>query len=203
MNKHLLTEKQVADALAEINKLAEEEYGLPLEALLTSNLAEERLLRLSGVLIKRPFAKRNPPGVYNPTNANYSWHWNIARFSDPQLTDLDEYKILKEIRDLECNESWSEIKNMSHEAGLMWAVGKWLTGQIAGEEKTFRDCYYDSTSPGVNLLVNFTNLIPFASLMAGVVGGPLIAVQLSLFAMQFGYEKLTEVPPMADESPNE
>lgn len=198
MAEKRLSEEQVAAALADINTLAEEEYGLTLEAVLESELAEDRLRRLAGVLLKRPFGKPQSPDAYNPTGANRSWHWEIERFGDPQLKETDEYTVLKKIRDTQCNGSWGELQGVTHEAGLMWAVGKWLAGEIAGNEKTFREYYHEATSPEVNLLMNAANLVPFASLIAGVVGGPVLAVQLSLFAIQYGYEKLTEMPLQPD-----
>lgn len=199
MSEFALSKEEVEDALAEIRLLADEEYGRSLEDILNSVAAEDCLRRMSGILIKRPFATRNPPNNINPTNANYSWHWEYNRFLDAKMMQSDEYKILKEIRDSQFNNNWSDLAGITNETGLMWAVGKWLAGKISAKDKTFKDCYYDSTSAEVNLLLNAANLVPFASLLAGVVGGPVIAVQLSLYALQFGYEKLTEVEPKPDD----
>jgi hypothetical protein len=198
MNEQTLSKEQVVEALKDIDKLAQEEYGLPLEALLESELAEDRMRRLAGVLLKRPFAKAETPGTKNPTGASRSWHWVTDPFNDPQLIDSDSYRLLEKVRDAEFNGNWQELQNITQEAGLMWAVGKWLAGQMAGDDKTFRKCYYDATSPEVKLFLNIANLVPFATLMAGVVGVPVLAVQLSLFAAQFGYEKLTVVPKEPD-----
>ncbi|MGF1733620.1 hypothetical protein [Photobacterium kasasachensis] len=199
MSQQIISIEQVEAAFQEIGKLAEEEYGLTLEALLKSDMAEERLRRLAGIILKTPFAKPMMPSSYNPTNARRSWHWDVDKFDDPRLVETGHYKLLKKLRDEVTNKRWDELRDIStHETGLMWVLGKWLKGKLAGDERSFQEYYYEPTTPEVNLVLNAANLLPIVSVISGVVGVPVLAVNLALIVTQFSYEKLTNPPEQPD-----
>ena len=46
--------------------------------------------------------------------------------------------------------------------------------------------------------LNLVDLVPVASVLAGAVGVPVLAVNLALIVIKFGYEKLTEPPQIPD-----
>jgi hypothetical protein len=194
MAEQTLSAEQVEAAFRDIDRLAREEYGLTLRRLLESPMAEDRLRRLAGVMLKAPFAYSTDPDSYNPTDARRSWHWDAARFDDPRLAGSGEYELLNQLRDEEGRGSWDDLQDITHEAGLMWVLGKWLKGRLVGEAKSFREYYYEPTPPEVDLALSAVDLLPIASVLAGVVGVPVLAVNLALIVTKFGYEKLTEPP---------
>jgi hypothetical protein len=198
MKEYTLSQEQVESAFEEIDELAQAEYGVTLERLLELPMAEERLRRLGGVILKMPFATSTEPDSYNPTGSRQSWNWEAGCFEDPGLVGTEQYQLLEQLRDAQGSKSWDELRSIPHEADLMWVLGKWLKGRLAGEEKTFRDYYYRGKSPEENLALNAVDLLPVASVLADAVGVPVLAVSLALIVTQFGYEKLTESPMPVD-----
>ena len=150
MTKIPFTNEQVAAALREINELAEAEYGLTLEQLLDGPMAEERLKRVAGVLLKMPFAKSCEPQSYNPTDAKRSWDWDMSRFDEGQLRKTGEFDLLEKLLEAEGMKSWRDLIGITHEAGLFWVLGRWVKGKIQGDQKTFQDYYYEKKSPEVD-----------------------------------------------------
>jgi hypothetical protein len=200
MSTENISSEQVKTALAELGELADKEYGLTLKQLLEGPKAEQRLQRLAGVLLKKPFAQSHEPDAsYNPTDAKRSWHWgDISQFDDQQLQQTGEYNLLKQLRDAGGERSWKDLQGITHEAGLFYVLGRWIDGKLKGDERTFRDYYYDKKSPEVDFVLNVANLLPVASVLAGVVGVPVLAVNLALIVTKFGYEKVAESPAMPD-----
>lgn len=199
MNEQNLSIRQLNAAFEEIDKLSRAEYGMTLQKLLELPMAAERLRRLAGIILKAPFATSTAPNSYNPTDSLRSWHWKAELFEDPDLVSTEQYQLLKQLRDEKCSGSWGELQAITNEAGLMWVLGKWLKGRLSGVEKSFKEYYYEPNTPEVNLALNAVNLLPVASVLAGVVGVPVLAVNLALIVTKFGYEKLTE-PPMEPQS---
>ena len=198
MTEHTLSPQQVEAALKDIDQLAQKEYGLPLAQLLKSDDAGPRMQRLAGVILKKPFAEPKKPGPYNPTGASRSWHWDAERLDNPALAGTPEHELLKQLRDAQGGHGWGYLLDVTHEAGLMYVVGKWLKARMDADPKSFRQCYYEPTSPEVDLVLNVANLLPYASALAGLVGAPVLAVNLALILAKFGYEKLTDPPPQPE-----
>ena len=83
-----LSHEQVEAALKEINQLAQDEYGISISELLESPLGQERLQRMAGVLLKKPFAKSHEPDSYNPTESKRQWRCCLNIFRCYMTTSL-------------------------------------------------------------------------------------------------------------------
>ena len=193
MESKSIDEQTARAALVELNKLCELEYDLTLEGVLTHPGAQERLQRLTGVLLKRHFAKREDRGAgYNPTGANSSWVWHPDSLADPELQKLDEYQQLDDIRRENDDGTWKSLLDVEHEAGLFYVLGKWVYGKLNNDQRTFIEHYRESRSPETNLAINLVNLLPIAGVVAGVVSVPVLAVSIAFIAAEYGLDKLSQ-----------
>jgi hypothetical protein len=196
-----LTKQDVEAALTQLNELAESEYGQSLEKLLEDPKGEQRLRRLAGVVLKRPFAEREErrSASDNPTDARYAWDWDEQRFNDASLQKTEEYDLLVKLRDAHGG-SWGALTHVADdEVGLFYVLGKWIKGKVTNEGKTFRDYYYETKSPEVEAALSLVdqvfNLTPF---LAGFLGVPALTVSVALIAVKYGYEKVTDPPQTPD-----
>lgn len=205
MTTEELTAEQVEAALAELGIRANEEYGCTLEEVLGGPKAEQRLQRLAGVVLKRRFADPQEPyespatlgsDSRNPTEAKHSWHWEASRFEDPELQQTGEYALLDEIRG---EWTWKQLQDGADgESGLFWILGTWIRGRLGGDKSTLWDRYHAPKSPEVELAISVVDLLPITGVLAGVVGLPVLAVNLALIVIKFGYEKLADPPEVPD-----
>jgi hypothetical protein len=188
-----IDEQAAQAALEEISTLCMLEYGLTLEDVLTQPGAQQRLQRLTGVLLKRHFATRENRGAdYNPTGANSSWVWRPEKLADPKLQKLDEYRLLDDIRREHGDGTWNSLVEVEHEAGLFYVFGRWVYGKLKHDERTLLDHYREPRSPEINLAINVVNLLPIAGVFAGIVSAPVIAVSLAFIATEYGLDKLSQ-----------
>ena len=146
-----LTKAQVAAALAELDELSKGEYGLPLEQLLLDGtaLAAQRMQRLTGIVLKRKFARKSAPGPYSATGAQHSWPWAGSPESAAKSAPK-EFEILEELRKPgPWNENkpkatpqepgpstWDEFTDdVEHERGLFKVLALWVSDRINARKK--------------------------------------------------------------------
>jgi hypothetical protein len=84
-----LSKEHIDKAIADLDHLSQEEYGYGINELLAdadTALATLRMQRLTGILLKRNFAKpKRIGGTPTETQARRAWIWKLKTFSDPRL----------------------------------------------------------------------------------------------------------------------
>jgi len=96
-----LTLESVRAAVAELEKTSRDEYECGLESLLldTSPDAALRVQRITGIVLKRPFAERKSPTRYARTGARWSWPWaesspdEFTKSADKELAILNQLRM--------------------------------------------------------------------------------------------------------------
>lgn len=199
MSDHPLSRQQAEAALQELRDLAQTEYGVELERLFFSGSEEDRmrLVRLAGIVVKRPFAEPQELGGYvGNFGASRAWLWD-ERTLDQQLQQpaaqaLPEAQLLEAIQR---DNGWDQrdVLNIAQEAGLMYVIGRWLHGKLTEDEaRSFVEVYHQKRSKETDLAINIANLLPVVGFFAGVTGVPALGVSLAMLLVQYGFEKLTE-----------
>ena len=197
-----LTLQEAEVAIAELRALAKDEYGVELEQLFFSGNEEDamRLVRLSGILVKRPFAVPEECEDYSGNlGASKAWYWNVDKLNDPAREQLPEYQLLEQVR-LDQGMEKNNMLGIAQEAGLMYVVGRWLYGKVTEDEaRSFVDLYYEEKSKETELAISAANLLPVAGMLAGVTGIPALGVSLAMLLVQYGFEKMTAPEARPDE----
>ena len=210
-----LTQREVKTALAKLNRLSLGEYGVGLEQLLRDDSPDAalRIQRLTGIALKRPFARTSKPQGYTRTGARRSWPWKKASPATSAKKAPRQYKVLNELRKPgPWNErkpltgtaedkkpiSWDELKDdANNERGLFKVLALYVDDKLKGRgRKTLKEYLEAKESPrfeaGLSLAANVANwgvLTPLVTL----IGLPAeVAIGLALVGVQFGYRKLTD-----------
>jgi hypothetical protein len=139
----------VRAAVREIHELCDSEHGISLPQLLVSELGDLRLQRLTGILLKRPFARavsRSEPAC--GLGGRSDWVWVRERFEDPSRIRTGEYHLLEALRQTVpprrpgacAGATWDDLLfEADHERGLYKILVRWLRAEIARQTGgTFR-----------------------------------------------------------------
>ena len=91
-----ITRKEIRDALAQLNELCAEEYGsdITLDRVLfepDSHRGKLRLQRLTGIVLKRPFARAGGPSEFSATGARRSWEWVAIEPNEDHVEGTRDY----------------------------------------------------------------------------------------------------------------
>ena len=194
MTDQTLTLQEAQAALADLRALSKDEYGVELEHLFFSQDEESRmrLVRLSGIVVKRPFAVPEEQAHYSGNlGASNAWYWDVNKLNDPAKEQTPEYQLLEKVR-ADAGMEKDGLLGIAQEAGLMYVVGRWLYGKVTEDEaRSVVDLYYEKKSKETELAISAANLLPVAGLLAGVTGIPALGVSLAMLLVQYGFEKLT------------
>jgi hypothetical protein len=204
-----LTPTDVASGLRELDDLCKDEYGISLAAMLHegSALSAQRMQRLTGIVLKKKFAKRAGRGPSSATNANYTWPWA----GSPEMAASDaprEFAILEELRKPGSwnseriprdgvQLSWDEfIDEAENERGLFKFLALYVSDRIQSRQrKSIREYLQSEESRKFEAGLDLAVLV-FDSAVTGpiaaVIGVPAVAVGIALVGIQFGYRKLTD-----------
>ena len=213
--KHI-QKAQIRAALAELDRLALAEYGMPLETLLLSHepIAELRVQRLVGVALKRKFAKPAEPAPYSATRALRSWPWpdrtdSLAPIEPDAAKELmlleklrmpgpwHEGKAMTGTPEDQLPVSWSEFKDdAEHERGLFKILALYVADKFDQKEsKTLKAYIGASESKSFEAGLDLATLLFDAGVttpLAGLLGVPTLAVGVALVGIRYGYRKLTD-----------
>lgn len=208
-----LSETEIRAALAELNELCEAEYGIELEELLTdkTKVAELRMQRLVGIVLKQRFSSPGSVPTFSETNARRAWIWKDGSLEGAAGTQR-ELELLNQLRmpgpwnwrktlsgthEDNIPITWDEFKHdVEHERGLFKVVALYVADKVKGREGKTLDQYLDAKESrefeaGLDLAVLLSDaavLTPIASLL----GLPSLSVGFALVIMQFGYRRLTD-----------
>src|SRR5262249_42169799 len=209
-----LSRAQIRTALADLNRLSNAEYGVSLEQLLTEKRRDSalRMQRLTGIVLKRPFAKKSPPTKHSATGARRSWPWKKRAPETSTAIAPKELALLNELRmPGPWNErkkrtgtakdkipvSWGEFQSdVEHERGLFKVLALYVNDKIRGQSpKTLREYLkadesrrFEAGLDLANLVFDFAVTAPLATLL----GIPSLAVGVALVGVQFGYRRMTD-----------
>ena len=217
-----LQREQIRTALAELDRLALDEYGVSLESLLLSHepISAQRVRRVVGVVLKRKFAKSTTFVPYSMTGARRSWPWpdlndslvpiepdaanELALFE--QLRLPGPWNRLKQRVGTSADEvpvPWRDFKHdADQERGLFTVLALYAVDKLKKAEPKNLEAYLEATESksfeaGLDLatLLFDTGVIgPLAALL----GVPTLAVGVALVGVRYTYRALAD-PNEGDE----
>jgi hypothetical protein len=209
-----LGKTEIRAALSELNRLCRAEYEIELEELLIdkSPLAALRMQRLTGIALKRKFARCRRATEKGATGAHRAWPWKKRSPEESKAGAERELKLLNKLRmpgpwnerkplsgtsDDRVPITWDEFKDdVEHERGLFKVVALYVADKVKGREgKTLREYLDAEESPrfeaGLDLTVLLSEIAVITPI-ASLLGVPTVAVGVTLVAMQYGYRRLTD-----------
>lgn len=206
--------EQIKAALAELDQISIDEYGLALEDLLLDPSPDSalRVQRLTGIVLKRPFARPAPPASYSRTGARRSWPWaggtpeEQAKVAPRELAILNhlrmpgpwnERKPLAGTADDLVPITWSDLKDDADtERGLFKILALYVDDKLKGREgRTLREYLETDESRRFEAGLDLATLIFDATVtppLASLLGIPTLAVGVALVCIQYGYRKATD-----------
>jgi hypothetical protein len=204
--------QDIKTALAMFDRLSKEEYGEGLEETLLRNDGALRMQRLTGIVLKRPFATPGKPPAYSQTGARRAWNWNSNSPEDVAAAAPREFKILAELRmpgpwnerkplegtaEDEVPITWEELKDdAEHERGLFKILALYVDDKLNGRRsRTLREYVEADESRKFEAGLDLATLLFDAGVtgpVAALLGIPSLAVGISLVGIQYGYRKLTD-----------
>ena len=208
-----LAPEEIKAALAELNQISLDEYGLGLEDILLdpSENSALRLQRVTGIALKRPFATQAPPS-FTLTGARRAWPWAGDSPEVHANVAPNELAILNELRmpgpwnerkpltgtaaDLEPI-TWDQLKDdADHERGLFKILALYVDDKLKGRDrKSLREYLDTKESHGFEAGLDLATLVFDAAVtgpVATLLGVPTVAVGLVLVGIQYGFRRTTD-----------
>jgi len=206
--ENTISKTVISSGIEDINKLFKLEYKIDLVELLKgedTELVLERLRRLTGILLKRPFAS---PESIEPakteTGSFRSWSWDDKLMQSSEDCKSSEYQLLIEMAK-QYDEKASGISAFSdlRERGLYKCLALWLKNKASGEDtNSIQEYLSKHESPEFESLLDIFNNLSQASITAVLMAYtcvPGIAVVLALMGTRYGYRKLIEDKNISDQ----
>ena len=207
--------KEISAALAELDGISRDEYhGLSLEELLLDpgEVSALRLQRITGIALKRPFAKRAEAPPYSRTGAKWSWPWTPDSPVAQASVAPREFEILCQLR---MPGSWNERKQLrgdagdlvpiewddfksdvEHERGLFKILALYVDDVLKLREgRSIREYLEADESPAFEGGLDLATVIFDAAVttpISAVLGIPSVAVGVALVVLQYGYRRATD-----------
>ncbi len=211
-----LTHHEIREAVAELDALCRSEYGkdqryglLELLADPDRELAAARLQRLTGILLKRRFAKAQPvDGTPSDTNANRRWGWVREQLDDRELQRSQEFWVLDQMRQqlptlVGCPATWeSFLWEADHERGVYKVLTLWIQDKWKGREsRSIKEYLAQEETPRFDALLDVADFVGQAALSTALI--PIVpfapvVVPLTIIGAKYGYRKITEAPEEGD-----
>jgi hypothetical protein len=197
-------------SLSELDALSLEEYGLPLEAVLLdpSPISAMRVQRLTGILLKRPFAIESVAPASSETKARRSWPWAKESPDAQAAIAPTEFAILNELRQVGPWQertpppgareiTWEQLQNdVETERGLFKVLALYLNDKLRRQQgKSFKEYLEAEESRHFEAGLDLADLVFNAAVMepiAAAIGVPTVAVGAALVAIQYGYRVFTD-----------
>jgi hypothetical protein len=215
--------QKVRAALKDLSEICQGEYGISLESLLLddSRDAALRLQRVTGIVLKRPFATRQPrTGGASMTGAQNAWPW---RDEDPDklASSAPELALLENLRttgpwsrgnSYAYNQTpgekipWQAFKSdVEHERGLFKVLALWVSDQVDEKDRSLKEYLDAKESKRFEAGLDLAVLLADAAIMTPLgafLGVPSVAIGIALVGIQYGYRWLTDENEgrIADES---
>jgi hypothetical protein len=206
-----LTEEQIGRAVADLDRLCRDEYGdsYGLEDLLDdpdTALASQRLQRLSGILLKRPFGQPVPLTGSSETGSKRAWQWNTERFGDPEAQATGEFEMLDALRrSLWPDATFEQLAgHADHERGLYKILSLWIGDTLKRRgSRSLAEYFNADESPRMEAALDWATTLTQAGLgpvLAPLIPVPGVVVSVLLIGARFGYRSLTQAPEVPDQA---
>jgi hypothetical protein len=205
-----LSKQDIQASLSELNALSLEEYGLTLEQVLLdpSPMSAMRVQRLTGILLKRPFAIESGAPAFSETKARRSWPWAQESPDVRAAVAPAEFAVLNELRQpgpwqertppAGASEiTWDQLKgDVEHERGLFKVLALYVNDKLRRQQgKSFKEYLEAKESKQFEAGLDLAQVVFDAAVMdpiAAAVGVPTVAVGVALVAIQYGYRIFTD-----------
>lgn len=203
-----LPKEEIETALAELDGLAQFEYGVSLKDLLSSKdpVSPLRVQRLVGISLKRKFVEEGPATTWSMTGAAHSYAWQD--FSD-SLEPIKKGEATQELALLEelrkpgpWNErteqlSWGSFKSeVEHERGLFKLVALYAWDKFNKQQTRKLNDYFEAEeSPDLEFGLNLAGILFDVGVigpLATLLGANTVAVGVALIGLRYGYRKLSD-----------
>ena len=203
----VLTQEKIKQGLNDLEKLAHDEYGITFEEILADE-NPQRLERITGILIKRPFAtsrEREQNDPFSETGAHTIWTWDIEKLKVGVPEAEKEYELLNKLcKPGPWHEEWNQTTGTTWEAfaddvdqerGLFKVMALYLKDRLdkSGKTRTIAEYYKAEESETLKRGLDLATILAQASIVAPIisaVGIPGLAVSLALFVADYGADRL-------------
>ena len=189
-----MTQPDILGALRELDELSQAEYGMALVDVVED---PDRLRRLTGIMIKKPFGTPHPiAGHGTATGARRYWEWDSAKLAHPDDASAPEYQMLQELRaHVGLRPGPRGLKDLADQAdserGLFKITAGWLLDRLRGQKpKSLRQYYGAEESKKAAALLDLADMVTNFALtpvyMALLPAGGFV-VPILLLAAKHGY----------------
>jgi hypothetical protein len=203
----LLTREQIKQGLIDLEGLAQDEYGLTFEEILADE-NPQRLERITGILIKRPFASsrgRDQNDLVSETGAHTIWTWDIEKLKVGVPEAEEEYELLKNLckagpwheeRNQTTGTTWEDFADdVDQERGLFKVMALYLKDRLdkSGKTRTIAEYYNAGETETLKRGLDLVTILAQAGIVTPIVsavGIPGLAVSLALFVADYGADRL-------------
>lgn len=202
-----LSHDEYQAAVDDLDKLCRSEYDAGLVDILQDedrDLTLERLRRLTGILLKRPFgAATTARKEETATGANFYWDWQFDRLFNPLPEARPQYDLLVQIVTTPSEQAigipddqlQGRLGDLA-ERGVYKVLALWIKDKLKGDEtKSFREYTAQPESAEFHTLLNIADWASqgvIGTVLASTVGVPAVVVSLGLIMGKYGYQKLVE-----------
>ena len=211
-----ISRADVQDALAQLNALCIEEYGsdVTLDSVLRDpdwKRGELRLQRLTGIMLKRPFARAAERSQSSATGAMRSWNW-VAKEPSSSYAASQELVIINELRlpgpwnerkpsngtsENETKISWDKfVGDVEHERGLFKVLVLYVDDKLRRKQRRTLSEYTEADeSKEFEAGLDLATLVFDAAVttpLASVLGIPTLVVGTALVGLRFGYRRFID-----------
>ena len=204
------TRGQIDRAVQELDSLCNEEYGIDLVALLNdqdTEMAAQRMRRLTGIILKRRFAEPHlidgsDSTKFSSTGAHRYWVWHeVGEFAADGETAPDEFAVLDGLRralpeiGFGGDASWDYLVGMAdHESGLFVILATWAKKRIEGREtRPLAQALAEPVDRRFQKLTEVTDIVAnfaMTPLFASAVPLEGLIVPFSILGLKYGYGAL-------------
>lgn len=211
-----LTPSEIQNAVQDLDTLCIQEYDDYFDGGLTALLldpdkdrAAARLQRITGIVLKRKFARSHAIGKgTSSTKADRRWEWVPEKIANadrsaPEYIVLDELrKALPRFYSYRKDTFQDLIGEAETERGLykiltLWIIDKWN----AQETKSIREYLAQEESAEFKTILDIADFVSQQALtvaLASLVPHTEVVVALTIIAGAYGYERISKAPDKRD-----
>jgi hypothetical protein len=200
-----VTSIDIDAALRELDELSLAEYGVPLVEVVEE---PDRLRRLTGIMIKKPFGTPHPiAGHGTMTGARRYWDWDSSKLAHPDDPSSPEYLMLDELRAFVGFPPGRQgLKDLAghaeNERGLFKVTAAWLQDKLRGQKsKSLREYYGAAESKKASALLDLADMLANFALTpvyAALLPAGGFVVPILLLAAKHGYAAVFESDTVPD-----
>lgn len=181
--------------LGQLDTLSQQEYEAPFLDVMDDPV---KVRRLTGVMVKAPFASAAEPSPNSKTGARRTWVWGDGLLHSPDRR-LPEFQLLDELRE------WRGLgpspggfavltDQLDTEGGIFKVTALWLQDRLRGRDtRSLREYYGAAESNRFKTLFNLADYLANFALTpvyAAILPAGGFVVPIVLIAAKYGYREL-------------